>query len=185
MQSVFIALAIIVGVTVFSIVGLAPHAAATHWFTLLWLVAVVAALPFAWRWFAAYQVTASVAARIDAAEGKVWTQIKLRLEGAWSAMLFMASSAFFTVGDWISSTFHSLTGLDPSALDPFKDVTLLHNFFSDTVVPKIAAGVAFFAALLHIKASMTAAAIVPAPGTAAPAVAAPAAPVAPATPTAS
>ena len=157
------------------LVAVAAHHVLAHLFTFAYLTVVAITLPFAWAWLEQYKLTASIAARADAAEGKVWTRVLLHIEGAKSAILMGLSSAFFTVQDWFGTTFHTLTGLQPSDLDPFKDVGLLHTFFSADVVPKIAAGITFFAALLHIKATMKAAAIVPAPGTA---VALPGAPVA-------
>ena len=52
-----------------------------------------------------------------------------------------------TAKDWVDTTAQTLFGLQPSDLDPFKDVSLLHSFFSNDIVPKIIAGVTFFAAV--------------------------------------
>ena len=139
-----------------------PRALAAHWFTVLWVSALLVGLPFAWRWLRAYKATASVAARVDAAEGKLWTVVLLHLEGAKSAILMAVASAFATGKDWVDSLAHTLFGLAPSDLDPFKDATLLHTFFTDAVVLKAIAGISFLAALLSIKGKLTAAKITPA-----------------------
>ena len=152
------------------LIFVAGHQVAAHWFTFLWLTALAIALPFGWRWFAAYKVTASVASRIDAAEGKLWTKVVLTLEGIKSALLMLLVSGFSAGKDWIETTLHGIFGLSADALDPFKDISLLHAFFDDTVAPKIVSGVTLFAAFLSIHSKLQAAKIVPALGTAAPVV---------------
>ena len=146
------------------VLGLAvvPGALAHHWFTIVYVSALLIGLPFGWRWLEQYKATASVAARVDAAEGQLWSVLLLHLEGARSAILMAVASAFATAKDWVDTTFHTLFGLAPSDLDPFKDSTLLHTFFSDGVVLKAIAGLSFFAALLSIKGKLQAARIVPA-----------------------
>lgn len=139
-----------------------PHLIGRHWFTFLYVTALLVGLPFAWRWLAQYRFTASVAARVDAAEGRLMTKVALLLEGAKSAILMTIASAFATAKDWADSVFHTVFGLTPGDLDPFKDSTLLHAFFTDGVVLKAIAGISFFAALLSIKGKLTAAKIVPA-----------------------
>ncbi len=66
-----------VGVLV--LVGVAAHLVLAHWFTLAWLTGLIVAAPFGWRWLLAYKATASVAARVDAAEGKLWSSLALQV----------------------------------------------------------------------------------------------------------
>ena len=167
MLRVFISTAVLWFGFLLVLLAVASHHVAAHWFTFAYLTAVAVALPFAWYWLEQYKVTASIAARLDAAEGQIWSKLLLHIEGAESAILMALASAMATAKDWVDTTAQTLFGLQPSDLDPFKDVSLLHSFFSNDIVPKIIAGVTFFAAVLHIKSSVTAAKIPPAPGTAA------------------
>ena len=162
MFDVLVLIAVLVVAFVIAIVGVLPHVAAAHWFTLLWLVTLVVAAPFGWRWLAAYKATASVAARIDAAEGRLWSKLMLRLEGAKGTLLMLLVSGFSAAKDWVDTTLHALFGLTPDQLDPFRDLGLLHAFFSDTIVPKIVSGVTLFCAFLSIHSKLQAAKIVPA-----------------------
>ena len=166
MLRVFIVAAALWVVGLMLLLAIAAHHVAAHWFTFAYLTAVALALPFAWAWLERYKATASVAARVDAAEGRVWTKLLLHVEGAESAILMALASALATAKDWAETTAQTLFGLQPSDLDPFKDATLLHSFFTSDVVPKVVAGITFFAAILHLKGVVRAAAIVPAPGTA-------------------
>ena len=60
------------------------------------------------------------------------------------------------------STVKTVTGLQPTDLDPLKDQSVWHAFFSDGVVLKIMSGLALAAGLLAIKGHLTAAKIEPA-----------------------
>lgn len=149
---------------VLMLIGIAAHHVLAHWFTFVWLTTLFVALPFGWRWLQQYKATASVAARIDAAEGKVWSKLMLHLEGSKSAILMFIVSGFSAAKDWIDGMVHTAFGLTPDQLDPFKDVGVLHAFFSDSIAPKIISGVTLFAAFLSIHSKLQAAKIVPASG---------------------
>ena len=172
MSRVFTALAVLWAIALGFDLRFAPHDVAAHWFMALWVTAVFVGLPIAWHWLEQYKYTASIAGRIDAADGKIWKRVALHLEGAKTALVLVLTSAFATVKDWFGTTIHTLLGLAPSDLDVFKDSTLLHTFFNDAVALKAIAGVTLFAAFLSIRSKLTAAKIVPAPAPAA----APAAP---------
>ena len=150
------------------LIAVAGHHVAAHWFTFAYLTAIVVALPFGWRWLKQYKLTASIAARVDAAETNIWKRIMLHLEGGKSAFLMALVSAFATAKDWLGTSLHAVLGLAPDDLDPLKDTTLLHTFFSDGVALKAIASITIFSAFLTIKGHLFAAKIVPAPGTAAP-----------------
>lgn len=149
-------------VGVLLLVGIATHIVLAHWFTVAWLTALLLAAPFGWRWLLAYKATASIAARVDAVEGKLWSVLALKLEGVKGTILMLFVSGFSAAKDWVDSTLHTALGLTPDQLDPFKDIGLLHAFFSDTIVPKIVSGVTLFCAFLSIHSKLQAAKIVPA-----------------------
>ena len=147
-----------------AILGILPHVFTAHWFTLTWAVVLAIAAPFGWHWFAAYKATAEIALRIDAAEGKLWKRMVLRFEGGKGAVLMLFVSGFSAAKDWVDSTLHTILGVTPDQLDPFKDMGLLHAFFSNEVAPKIVSGVTLFCAFLSIHSKLQAARLIPAPG---------------------
>ena len=164
MFRILVAVALLVIAFAVAVLGVLPHVFLAHWFTVTWAVVLAIAAPFGWQWFAAYKATAEIALRVYAAEGRLWTQLMLHLEGSKGAVLMLFVSGFSAAKDWVDSTLHMMLGVTPDQLDPFKDIGLLHAFFSDAIAPKIVSGITLFAAFLSIHSKLQAARLVPAPG---------------------
>jgi hypothetical protein len=122
----------------------------------------VAYFVFIRRWLMQYALTAGVITRVEAAEGCLWTRIKLWFEGKKSLLVAFLMSGLGAMKSATDSTVKTMTGLQPADLDPLKDQGVWHAFFSDGVVLKIMSGLALAAGLLAIKGHLTAAKIEPA-----------------------
>jgi hypothetical protein len=128
-------------------------------FVIAWSVAYVV---FIRHWLMQYAITAGVITRIEAAEGSVWSKIKLWFEGKKALLVAFVMSGLGAMKSATDSTVKTVTGLQPTDLDPLKDQGVWHAFFSDGVVLKIMSGLALAAGLLAIKGHLTAAKIEPA-----------------------
>ena len=116
---------------------------------------------------AKYSLTAGLVTRIDAAEGDTWKRIELWFEAKKTLALAFLTSAFAmgkAATDQVTSVATSLT---PDALVPLQDKTMWSAFFGDIWTLHIVAALGILTAFLTLKGKVTAAAIVPAPGTAA------------------
>jgi hypothetical protein len=123
---------------------------------------------------AKYSATASLVARLDAAEGSTWIKIKLWFEAKKTLVLAFLTSAFAmgkAATDQVTSVASALT---PDALAPLQDKTMWSAFFGDIWTLHIVAALGILTAFLTLKGKVTAAVIVPAPGTTSTPVAAPA-----------
>ena len=147
----------------------------------------LAAFAIAWTiaWFAfirpllmRYAVTASLVLRLDAVEGDVWKRLDLWLEAKKTLLVMFVTSLFATTkgaGALVVATTKGVvvTGvstigtLQPTDLAPLQDKSLWSAFFGDVVSLHIIAALSLLAAYLTLKGKVRAAAIVPAPGTAA------------------
>ena len=127
---------------------------------------------------ARYRVTSGLLARLDAAEGNRWKRIELWLEAKKTlALMFLtslfaagkgaATVAIATTKGVVITGVSTLSTLQPTDLAPLQDKTIWSAFFGDMVSFHIIAALALLGAFLTLKGKVTAAAIVPAPGTAA------------------
>ena len=114
------------------------------------------------HWLMQYAVTAGVITRFEAAEGDVWSRITLWFEGKKTLLLAFFMSGLGAVKSATNATVSTVTGLQPSDLDPLKDQGVWHAFFNDGVVLKIVSVLALAAGLLAIRGHLTAAKIQPA-----------------------
>ena len=114
------------------------------------------------HWLMQYALTAGVITRIEAAEGSLWSKIKLWFEGKKALLVAFFMSGLGAMKSATDSTVKTVTGLQPTDLDLLKDQGVWHAFFSDGVVLKIMSGLALAAGLLAIKGHLTAAKIEPA-----------------------
>lgn len=128
-------------------------------FAIVWIVAYIA---FIRHWLMQYALTAGVITRIEAAEGNLWRRIELRFEGKKTLLVAFLMSGLGALKSATDATVATVTGLQPTDLDPLKDQGVWHAFFSDGVVLKIMSGLALAAGLLAIKGHLTAARIEPA-----------------------
>ena len=132
-------------------------------FAVVWIIA----------WFlfirpllARYSLTAGLVTRLDAAEGDTWKRIALWFEAKKTLALAFLTSAFAmgkAATDQVTSVASNLT---PDAIAPLQDKTMWSAFFGDIWTLHIVAALGILTAFLTLKGKVTAAAIVPAPGTA-------------------
>lgn len=145
-----------------------------HALKIYFIEAAIFAVGWTIAWFvfirpllAKYSLTASLITRIDAAEGNTWKTIGLWFEAKKTLALAFLTSAFAmgkAATDQITSVASNLT---PDAIAPLQDKSMWSAFFGDIWTLHIVAALGILTAFLTLKGKVTAAAIVPAPGTAA------------------
>ncbi len=123
---------------------------------------VAAYFLFLRRWLMQYAITAGLVHRIEAAEGSLWTRIKLWFEGKKTLLVAFVMSALGAVKSAANATAFAAASLQPGDLDALKEQGVWHAFFSDGVVLKIMSVLALAAGLLAIRGHLTAAKIEPA-----------------------
>lgn len=144
------------------------------------MIYLISALVFIVAWFLTYifllrplllkySVTASLIERIDAAEGNKWQQIRIWLEGKKSAIVLFFSSAYLTIQSAISGTVSTVTGLNPTDLQPLQDHSIWTQFFGDIMAMRIVAAFSLLATFLTIKGHTTATVVASQVATGAPA----------------
>ena len=110
-----------------------------------------------------YRYTAGIMARFQAGERSFGAWLALQLRGAKSVLLTFFVSGAAAVKATTDSTVATVNGLAPTDLDPFKDASLWHTFFSDAAVLKIISGLSIVTAMLIVKGHLAAAKAVPQP----------------------
>jgi hypothetical protein len=122
---------------------------------------------------AKYSLTSGLITRLDAAEGDTWKKIDLWLEAKKTLVLAFFTSAFAmgkAASDQATSAatnaISTVSNLTPDAIAPLQDKSLWSAFFGDIWTLHIVAALGILTAFLTLKGKVTAAAIVPAPGTA-------------------
>ena len=112
-----------------------------------WLIAYIGYLR---PWLRAYRLTAGLMARIQAEEAMGLAWLRLRLQGARTALLLFATS--LVTGSW--GLVEALFGVDPSALAPFQDAGLWKAVLHDEMALRAAAVATFAAALLTLRGKL-------------------------------
>ena len=145
-----------------------------HAFKIYSVEAIVFILVWVAAWFlfirpllAKYSLTASLVTRLDAAEGDTWKRIELWFEAKKTLAIAFLTSAFAmgkAATDQVTSIAASVT---PDVIAPLQDKGVWSAFFGDIWTLHIVAALGILTAFLTLKGKVTAAAIVPAPGTAA------------------
>ena len=102
---------------------------------LVWGVAWTACyFLFIRKWLLQYSVTAGLVHRIEAAEGALWKQGLLWLEGKKTLLVAFLMSGLTAARAAANST---ISGLAPADLETLRDPSLWHAFFADDLVLKI------------------------------------------------